>query len=277
MKKNIVISIAMHKGGSGKSSTSANLAYALTNAGYRVLAIDTDPQMNLTRCFNLYPDPNIPPSERKNFYNAFINEDDIRKHIVKTEYKNLDFVMSDISLSMIEIKMAQMPLREFRAKDVLNPLLEDVENGYDFIIIDQNPSLGLFNTSILHATNEILIPVEPSIWGIEGLQMFLGYVEGIRKHNQKLKLQDVNILGVVFNRVDRRENISRDARELVEEVFPGKVLDIYIPIDANIKSAQWDGVPLHVYNKRSNAVAYYDKLAEEVVRIVNERYNTPSI
>lgn len=272
MKKNIVISIAMHKGGSGKSSTSANLAFALVNLGYKVLAIDTDPQMNLTRCFNLYPETGISPEKRKNFYNAFINEEDIRKHIIHTEYENLDFVMSDIALSMIEVKMAQMSLREFRAKDILEPLLQDGTNGYDFIIIDQNPSLGLFNTSLLHATNEILVPVEPSMWGIEGLQMFLSYVEGIRTHNKRLKLQDVNILGVVFNRVDKRENISKDARALVEEIFPDKIMEVYIPTDTNIKNAQWDGQPLMVYNKRSSAVEHYEKLAREVVRIVESRY-----
>lgn len=272
MKKNIVISIAMHKGGSGKSSTSANLAFALSSLGYKVLAIDTDPQMNLTRCFNLYPDGQTPPEKRKNFYNAFINSDDIRNHIIPTGYENLDFVMSDIALSMIESKMVQMPLREFRAKDVLDPLLEDGENGYDFILIDQNPSLGLFNTSILHATNEILIPIEPSIWGVEGLQMFLSYVDDIRVHNKKLKFQDVNILGVIFNKVDKRENISADARELVEEIFPGKVLNVYIPTDTNIKNAQWDKVPLMVFNKRSKAVESYEKLAKEVVSLVEKKY-----
>lgn len=271
-KKNIVISLAMHKGGSGKSSSLANLAYALSAMGFRILAIDTDPQMNLTRCFNLYPDRDVPLEQRKNFYNAFMNEDDIRKHILKTSYENIDFVMSDVALSMIEVKMAQMPMREFRAKDILTPLIESEEGAYDFILIDQNPSLGLFNTSLLHASNEVLVPLEPSIWGIEGLQMFLSYVDGIQKYNKRFNFQDVNILGVLFNKVDRRENVSKDAKKLVDEIFPGRILASYIPTDANIKNAQWDGVPLHVYNKRSTAVAHYDQLAKEVVEIVKKRY-----
>ena len=272
MKKNIVISVAMTKGGSGRSSTVANLAFALSEMGQSVLIIDTDYKNNLTWLFDVSEDPDIPAEDRKNFYNAFMNKEDIRKHIIKTKYENIDFVMSDASLSIIESKMSSISFREFRAKDILKALIEDTENGYDFILIDQNSSIGIFNTSLFHASNEVLIPLEPSTWGLQNLVTLLKYINIIKTYNKKLRFQDVNILGILFNKIDKSENIYEDSRAAVESVFPNKTLKNYIPKDINIAYAQLRRMPLHTYKKNSSAVKYYRNLAEEIVEIVKERY-----
>lgn len=258
MKKPIIISVGIHKGGSGKSSVCSNLAYALSQIGYRILAIDTDSQMNLSHSFDLY-------SNEKNFYKAFINKEDIRNHIIKTQYKNIDFVVGDVALANIEKKMYSMDFRELRAREILEPMLEN-NCKYDFILIDQNPSLGMLNTSLLHASDEVLIPIEPSAFGIEGLDVFLEHYENVKQYHKNL-----NILGIVFNKVDKRENLSQDTLLVVKDVFGDHLLNTQILVDSNIKNAQWSHMPLAVFSKNSRAVKNFNDLAKEVVQITSNR------
>lgn len=259
MKKPTVISVSIHKGGSGKSTICGNLAYALSLMGHKILAVDTDSQMNLSHSFNCY-------SSKKNFYKAFIEKDDIRNHIQRTAYKNIDIVVGDVALASVETKMHSMNFRELRALEVIMPLLEEENPEYDFVIFDQSPSLGMLNTSLLHASDEVLIPIEPSSFGVEGLDVFLEHFENVKEYHK-----DLNILGIVFNKIDRRENISQDALMVVKEVFGDLVLESKILVDSNIKNAQWAHKPLAVYNKNSRAVNCFDKLAKEVIEVVKSR------
>lgn len=261
MKKPIIISISIHKGGSGKSSVCSNLAYSLAQMGYRILAIDTDSQMNLSHSFDLY-------SNEKNFYKAFVNKEPITNHIIKTRYENIDFVVGDVALATIEKIMPSMYMGEYRASEILKPITEETstEFVYDFILIDQNPSLGMLNTSLLHASDEILIPIEPSAFGIEGLDVFLEHYRSIKEYHKSLE-----ILGIVFNKVDKRENLSQDTLLVVKNVFGDHLLKTQILVDSNIKNAQWSNMPLAVYNKNSRAVENFNDLAREVVQIVSSR------
>jgi chromosome partitioning protein len=144
------------------------------------------------------------------------------------------------------------------------------EGIYDFILIDTGPSLGMLNISVLNATDEILIPVEPTSFGIEGLGIFMEHYKSIKKYNKYL-----DILGIVLNKVDLRENLSTDVPKVIEATFGDKILKTKILIDSNIKNAQWVNMPLAVYakenNKNSRAVKNFESLAKEVIKIVKER------
>ena len=261
MKKPTIISVSIHKGGSGKSSVCSNLTYALAQKGYKVLAIDTDSQMNLSHSYDLY-------SNEKNFYKSFVNKEPITNHIIKTKYKNIDFVVGDVALATIEKIMPSMYMGEYRATEILKPVTEEIssEFKYDFVLIDQNPSLGMLNTSLLHATDEILIPIEPSAFGIEGLDVFLEHYRSIKEYHKNLK-----ILGIVFNKVDKRENLSQDTLFVVKNVFGDHLLNTQILVDSNIKNAQWANMPLAVFDKNSRAVKNFNNLAKEVIKIVSSR------
>lgn len=258
MRNTVVISVSVHKGGAGKSSVSSNLAYALSQMGYKILGIDTDGQKNFSRVFGKME------AEEKNFYTAFMRKDDISDHILDTDYENIDIVVGDVALASIEKRMHSMDYRELRMSEILTNVID--EGTYDFIMIDTGPSLGMLNTSILNASDEVLIPVEPSAFGIEGLGVFMEHFKAIKEYNRRL-----NILGIVLNKVDLRENLSTDARTVIEAVFGNKILKTQILVDSNIKNAQWRNIPVAVKYRNSRAVKNFDSLAEEVIEIVQNR------
>lgn len=263
-EKTTVISVGTNKGGAGKSSICSNLAYSLSDMGYKVLIIDTDPQMNSSQSFF-----NVEELERnsdKNFYYAFTRREDIRKHIVPTNFDNLDFVLGDVQLARLDTEIFSMFKNDIIVTQILEPLKS--ENIYDFIIIDQNSSLSLLNKSIIGASDEIIIPIEPSYFGVKGIALYLEHFNVVKEeYNQ------VNILGILFNKVDKRENILKDAQFVVENAFGDKLLKTYIPVDSNIKNSQWSTtpMPLAVFDKNSRATQSFYDLAKEVVKIVKGR------
>ena len=258
MKKTIVLTITVNKGGSGKTTLSSNLCYVLAQKGYRVLGIDTDGQKNFSRTFGMY-DVN-----EKNFYEAFIKKEDIRNHILKTEYENIDIVIGDVALSLIEKNMYSMDFRELRMSEILEGVKK--EGIYDFIIIDTSPSIGMLNTSILHATDEVLIPVEATAFGVDGLGIFMEHYKSVKTYNKNL-----NMLGIVLNKIDLRENLTEDVREIIEGVFDNKLLKTEILVDANIKNSQWASSTVTSSFKNSRAAVCFESLAEEVIQIVKNR------
>ena len=248
-----ILTIATHKGGSGKTTISQNLAYTMSVNGYNVLLIDTDSQTNLSRSFELKDAP-------EDFYTCFVNRKSILEAIISTEYEHLDIVKSSIKLSTIELLMAQMPYREKRMLEVLKPVIECKK--YHFIIIDTNPSLGLLNTSIFNATDYILLPVEPSSYGVDGLEIFTNHLEMIQAYH------DVKLLGIVLNKVNERTLITKEVRNVIESLGVGRLFNSFIRQDNDIKNAQWNNMPVSVYNKRSRAAQDFTDLMSEVIKNV---------
>lgn len=254
-----VITVAINKGGAGKSTVSSNLGYVLAEMGKKILLIDSDSQMNLSRSYGF-----LESNPDRNFFKAFEGEDDIRNHISKTEYKNIDMVLSSIQLASIEKIMNSMSYRERRMETIIKNLID--EGIYDYIIIDTNPSLGMLNTSILHASDEVLIPLEPSQFGIEGLDMFIEHYEQIKKYQPKL-----NILGILLNKVETNTIIGQDAYEVLNAVYPELLLKTKISKDTTIQKAQWNHTPLLAYVPNSNSRSDFIKLGKEVLKIVKNR------
>lgn len=240
MNRTIIIALATHKGGSGKTSTTQNLGYGLAELGYKVLMIDTDSQSNLSRCYEVTkPAP-------YNFYNCFVEGKPILEAISHTEYKNLDIIRSSVKLTLIEAMMAPMSYREDRMEETVRPLRElSEEDCYDFILMDTNPSLALYNTAIISLADQIIVPVEPSIFGIDGLEIFNEYLDtSIRVR------KNTNILGVVLNRVEPRTIVARETLKTIEEMVGAKLFETQIRQDVNVKAAQWAAKPAAVYSMK---------------------------
>lgn len=263
-KKTTILSIGTNKGGAGKTTICGNLGYALRDKGLKVLLIDTDAQMNLSQSF--FDDEDLRRHEGKDFYNAFINKGNIEEYIIPTKYENLDFILGAVELARLDTEIVSIFGNDKRVTQILEPLVK--KGAYDFILIDQNTSLSLLNKSILGASDEVLIPVEPSYFGVKGIALYLEHFNVVKE-----EYSQVNILGILFNKIDRRENISSDAWYVVESAFGDKALKSSIPVDAKIKSAQWDENPRPValYDKYTSSVKAFNALAEEVLNIVKNR------
>lgn len=251
LKKTVVLSVMTYKGGVGKSTISANLGYALMELGYKILLIDTDAQQNLSSTYG------FGNQCYKNINNVLANNNSILDNIIHTEYDNIDLVPSDELLAGIEMVMFQMHLREFKIKTAIQPVLD--EKIYDFIVIDTSATLGILNTAVLHATDYVLIPLVPDAYSVDGLAMFMNFFENVKDYHK-----DLTLMGMLFNRIDKRKNLSKDAPAVLDEIFGDLVLNTFIPENADIQNAQWASQPLGVYTKTSKARDAFTSLAKEV-------------
>ncbi len=257
-RHNKILTFMLHKGGSGKTTTAVNIGYSLASFGYRILLIDADMQMNLSRTYGY-----INTIENKNLYYALKNEISLKEVIIKTDYENIDLVVGNYALATIESEMVGWMYKENRVKNILSEVKK--EGNYDFIIIDTNPSLGLFNVSILFASEEILIPVMPTDYGLAGLEIFATYYRDF-----KMAKGTANILGILLNNVDKRKGITDVAYEKLESLFGNLIFENSILTDANVDNAQWVHKPVGVFEPRSRSVAQYKAVAKEILKRIGE-------
>ena len=160
MGKTKTICFCNNKGGSGKSTSCANIGYALSAMGYKVLLIDGDMQLNLSLSFFEEDKVLEMAQSEKNLYHAIRNQQDLKDFIVPTPYENLDIIPSSTLMSSIEYELFAKWQREFILKKALKSIKE--ENYYDFILVDAPPTLGGWVMNILCASDRMIIPVESS-------------------------------------------------------------------------------------------------------------------
>lgn len=259
-KQPVIIAVWAHKGGTGKSTTVANLSYELSVMGYNVLVIDTDSQSDVSSV--LYPQYLEYPET--NFYEAFSMHDDFVEegYIRNTDYSGLDIIPGSEKCEALEGTMCLMEER-LRVKiwpKCLKKIRE--ENYYDFILIDMDKTAGMMNKSIFEVADYVLSPIEPAIFSVKSLLAIITQVEQSRAADSKLKL-----LGVFYNKVDmRKKKAFAETMGLVDGVADGQVLNTYIKSDANVENSQKEHLPLGFYNKSSTASKQTVELAEEILQ-----------
>lgn len=246
-----------NKGGSGKSTSCANLGYELSAAGKKVLLIDGDMQLNLSLSFFDEEEVLNMASGEKNLYEAIRARKDLKDYIVSTPYENLDIIPSSILMSRVEYDLFTMMQREYILKKCLQTVRE--EGNYDYILIDAPPTLGTWVINILCASDYVIVPVEASPWGFFGLANMFDFLSGIRD------VADVNIMGVLITKVDERKNYYRQTKEILEHYDEIHVFDSFIHVDSSVEWAQDASRPVAVYKKSTRSAAEYKKLAEEVM------------
>lgn len=272
----LVIAFDIHKGGGGKTTLTDNIAYELGYRGYNVLVIDGDSQGDSTTTILPPEDAETAKNEnsytmqmeKKNLFSCMSSDYlqmDIRDHIIYSDYEGLDIVPSNTNLSKMDVMLSAMDFREQLFKHALEGLKKD--NFYDFIFVDMDKNLGLFNTTILCGCDYVLIPCECEMYHLKGLYVMDVQIEKVRKYNQKLKL-----LGVIFNKVNLRKRSVEEARIAAEEKFPGSVFKSYLRVDSNIGNSQFNGMPVMVYNRSCKASAEIRAITDEMLeRIKKER------
>ena len=252
-----VICFANNKGGNGKSTTCSNVGYALAQAGRRVLLIDGDMQMNLS--LSLFDEDTVLGFAQgdKNLYEGIRRQDDLAEYIVHTPYEGLDLIPSSTLMSSIEYELFTKWQREYILKKGLKKIRE--AGGYDYILIDAPPTLGGWVMNILCASDEIIIPVEASPWGLFGLGNMFEFLDDVKEIAPALKLG-----GIVITKVDTRKNYFRQTLDTLKELDDVKVFDTYIRVDSGIEWSQDNNAPVIAYKKGSRSAKEYMALAQEI-------------
>lgn len=251
MKSTRKIAIINQKGGSGKTTTSVNLAAALAEKRRNVLLIDLDAQGSSTKWFGF-------DMHTEGVYPLFVRDVPIEELIVSTSVDHVDMVCSSTWLVGLDKRLAQ----ELGAETLLKQSLEKLTKKYDYILIDCPPTLGILTINALAATHEIIVPVEARFMALNGLVDLLQTIDVIKKRlNPGLR-----VAGIVPCRVDGRTKHAHEVVEALTTNFKGMLYKSAIRENIRLSEAPSFNKPIMLYDKRSNGTIDYRSLAKEVMK-----------
>jgi len=247
-----IISIANQKGGVGKTTTAVNLSASLAAAEKACLLVDCDPQGNATTGLGIDR-----LSLEKGLYNLLIGDGDGEEAITELGFSGLHLMGATTNLIGADVELVSMEDKEFR----LRRGLQDLRKKYDFILLDCPPSLGFLTVNALTASDSVLIPLQCEYYALEGLTQLLNTVTAVRKGlNPSLKIERI-----LLTMYDKRNNLSLQVAEDVQEHFEGSVFETIIPRNVRLSEAPSHGKPILLYDIRSKGAQSYLALARELI------------
>ena len=253
-----IIAVANQKGGVGKTTTAINLSSCLAAKGQKVLAIDMDPQGNMTSGLGVEKD-----EVEKSVYDLIIGNTVIEECICKDVLDNLDVLPSNIDLSAAEIELIGVENKEF----ILSGEVKKVKDEYDFIVIDCPPALSMLTINAMTTADSVIVPIQCEYYALEGLSQLIHTIELVKERLNP----DLEIEGVVFTMYDARTNLSLQVVENVKDNLNQNIYKTIIPRNIRLAEAPSYGMPINLYDPKSTGAESYMMLAEEVINKVKDK------
>ena len=249
-----VICIFNQKGGVGKTTTNINLCSYLAMNGYKVLAIDIDPQGNTTSGLGL--------DKRKinySMYDVLTSNVSLSEIIKKSEIiDNFYIAPSNMNLAAAEVEIVGQEERE----KVLKNKIDEIKEQYDFIFIDCPPSLGVLTLNALTASNSVLIPIQCEFYALEGVGQLMSTIQLIKRYlNTTLEIE-----GVIMSMYDSRTRLCNEVVDEIKNHFKDKVYETFIPRNIKLAESPSFGLPIMLYDDKCKGAEAFEALTEEFIR-----------
>ena len=255
-----IIAIAMQKGGVGKTTTTINLAAALSMEGKNVLVVDLDPQGNLTEHAGLDPENTSPT-----VYNVLKDEIDgaepnVARAIYETD-EGFHILPAQPELSLIELSLINTLSRERVLETVLYPVIAH----YDYILIDCNPSLGLLVVNALTVADGVIIPIQTEYLAARGASMILSTIETIRR---KRLNPNLNVMGIILTMADTRTLITREVVKAVKSQMGDehRIFETVVKRSVRFAESAVAGKSVIRHDPKSQGAQAYRAIAKELIR-----------
>jgi chromosome partitioning protein len=262
-----IISVALNKGGVGKSTTCINLGVALSNQGHRVLMVDLDPQGHLAAC--LGRDAGTLKHTIANLMYAHLDGFPVSDDgILVPIYENLDLLPSNKKLTIVgdRLLFAKSQEREDegapKSEEILKLVLDGYRDRYEYIIIDCQPNVSILTRNALVASDSVILPVETHYLAYEGLRETLDIIALVKRHyNPGLQIE-----GILLTKYQSRTNLCSSIKEMVETHYANEIHIFSEPVAYSIKAAEQSaqGTSIFELDDKSNIAKAYLSLAQEV-------------
>ena len=252
-----ILTVANQKGGVGKTTTTVNLAAALSMGGLKVVVIDLDPQGNASTALG------VEHLDNAGIYEVLMGDSTMTRVIQKVAgFPSLECVSSSTSLAKAEIELVPMVAREMRLKEAIEELVTEraaIGETIDYIFIDCPPSLGLLTINAFTAAREVLIPIQCEYYSLEGLSQLLKTFELVKKRlNPTLKLSTLVL--TMYNNT----NLANDVANEIRKHYPNELIDIPIPRTVRVSEAPGFKQTVMTYDPVSPGAVAYMSVAREL-------------
>lgn len=246
----MIISVINQKGGVAKTTTTFNLAHNLADEGYKVLQVDIDPQGSLTIANGIEPN-----DLDKSIYDVLCENTEI-KDVIHSINDNLSICVSNLDLSAAELNLVNQMARE----TLLKKAFKNIENDFDYIIIDCPPNLGLLTINALCACEEVIIPVATDYLSLRGLDLLINTVGKVKENLN----EDIEILGIIATMYDSRTRHSNEILEIIEKDH--NLLGI-ISDSVKVKDSIVAGQSLQGFDKSHKTAKEYKEISDKILEL----------
>ena len=254
-----VIAIANQKGGVGKTTTAINLSTGLAAIGRKVLMVDLDPQGNASTGLGIDR-----TNRRVSSYDVLMGGASVADAQLETSIPGLYLIPSTVDLTGAELELISLPRRAYRLREALAATVHE----FDYVLIDNPPSLNLLTVNALVAAKSVVVPLQCEFFALEGLSMLMKTIERIRNSfNAELEIQ-----GIVLTMYDKRNNLSDQVAQDVRDFLGDMVYKTIIPRNVRVSEAPSHGKPALLYDHKGAGSVAYMQLASELLR--RERLST---